>query len=100
MKDEVKMNSRAALDNALSPSSRSRGSLRKALLTPVVCSVLASFGIFGGIASLFVGMICVLIHGLVSHDHIFDQAGTVLLIIAIPMILIGSIFLDEIQGEK
>ena len=99
MKDEVKMNS-TSLDSGFAAERRSRRSLRKALLTPVVCSVLASFGIFGGIASLFVGLICVLIHGLVSRDHIFDQAGTVLLIIAIPMILIGSIFLDEIQGEK
>lgn len=99
MKDKVKMNS-TALDNALASSSGSRRSLRKALLTPIVCSVLASVGIFGGISSLFVGLICVILHGLVSRDRIFDQAGTVLLIIAIPMILIGSIFLDEIQGTK
>ncbi len=82
------------------PSPARRRSIRTALLTPVVCTIFATFGIFGGISSLFVGLICVLIHGLISQDRIFDQAGTVLLIIAIPMILIGSIFLDEIQGEK
>jgi cellulose synthase/poly-beta-1,6-N-acetylglucosamine synthase-like glycosyltransferase len=75
-------------------------SLRKTLLTPLVCSVLASFGIFGGISSLFVGIVFVVINSVVVGDSIFDRIGTLLLIFAIPMILIGSIFLDEIEGKK
>ncbi|MBK8466839.1 MAG: hypothetical protein IPL32_13500 [Chloracidobacterium sp.] len=71
--------------------------VRKKVLSPLVCSVLASFGIFGGISSLFVGVVCVVIHGLVSGDGVFDSVGTVLLIVAIPMILIGAIFLDKIE---
>ncbi len=69
--------------------------LRKALLTSAVCSTLAAFGIFGGISSLFVGLLCVVVHGFVSEDRAFDQVGTILLIIAIPLILTGSVFLDE-----
>ena len=76
-----------------------RSFLRKTLLTPLVCSILASFGIFGGISSLFVGIVCVLIHGMISRDRIFDEVGTILLIAAIPMILVGSVFLDEINNK-
>ena len=77
-----------------------RALIIKRLLTPIVCSVLASFGIFGGISSLFVGIGCVVVHGVISHDRVFDRVGTFLLMVAIPMILIGSIFLDEIEGKK
>ncbi|MEP6786806.1 MAG: hypothetical protein ABJB40_00140 [Acidobacteriota bacterium] len=77
-----------------------RGSVRRALLTPFVSSILASLGIFGGISALFVGIVSVIIHGVLSHDQIFDHVGTVLLIAAIPMILLGSLFVDEIQGKK
>jgi len=77
-----------------------RSRLRKALLTPMVCSVLASLGIFGGISSLFVGIVSVIIHSIVSGDTIFDRVATILLIAAIPMILIGSIFVDEIERKK
>ena len=66
----------------------------------MVCSILASLGIFGGISSLFVGIVSVIIHAMVSGDRIFDRVGTILLIVAIPMILIGSVFLDEIEGKK
>lgn len=70
------------------------------MLTPLVCSVLAAFGIFGGISSLFVGIVFVIIHSVVAGDRMFDQIGTLLLIVAIPMILVGSIFLDEIEEKK
>ena len=76
-----------------------RSSLRQKLLTPFVCSILASLGIFGGISSLFVGIVCVVVHAVFSHDRVFDRVGTVLLILAIPMILIGSVFLDEINNK-
>ena len=77
-----------------------RVSLRTKLLTPFVCSVLASIGMFGGLSALFTGIMCVILHGIVSQDMIFDRVGTVLLIVAIPMILIGSVFLDEIELRK
>ena len=63
-------------------------------------SILAAFGIFGGISSLFVGLVFVAIHGILSADVIFNKVGTGLLIVAIPMILLGSICLDEIDGKK
>lgn len=65
----------------------------------MACSILASLGIFGGISSLFVGLVCVVVHSVISNDKAFDSVGTVLLIVAIPMILLGSIFLDEINNK-
>ena len=80
--------------------SRVQRVLEKTIFRPLWCSVLASFGIFGGIASLFIGLLFVVLHGVVKDDQIFDKCGTDLLIVAIPMILVGSIFLDEVQRNK
>jgi hypothetical protein len=78
---------------------RPKNRLRAKILSPLVCSVGASIGIFGGISALFVGLVCVVIHAAVAGDIIFDRAGTTFLIVAIPAILIGSIFLDEIDHK-
>ena len=85
----------ATLTNMLDSEREHRRNAR--ILRPWICSIFASFGIFGGISCMFVGLICVVIHGVISHDKIFDSAGTVLLVVAIPMILIGSVFLDKIE---
>jgi hypothetical protein len=77
-----------------------RHAARKVFLNPFVCSVGASLGIFGGLSALFVGLVTIVIHGLVPGDIVFNKVGTILLICAIPMILIGSIFLDEIGKKK
>ena len=69
-------------------------------MTPLVCSVMASIGMFGGMSALFVGTMCVVFHGVLKQDLLFSDAGTALLIVAIPMILIGSVFLDEINLKK
>lgn len=74
--------------------------IKKSILKPLPCSILAATGIFGGIAALFIGLVCIVLHGIVPHDATFSQVGTVLLVVAIPMILIGSVFLDEIDGNK
>jgi hypothetical protein len=74
--------------------------LRNRLLNPLVCSVFASFGIFGGLSSLLIGFVCVLIHAAISDDTVFDQMGTILLIGAIPLIIFGSIFIDEIEKKE
>jgi H+/Cl- antiporter ClcA len=63
-------------------------------------SLLAVFGIFGGLSALFVGIVLVIIHGFMKSDAVFDRVGTGLLIVALPMILIGSIFLDLINDNK
>jgi len=99
MKIEMKMNS-TTLTSAGHPAPPIKMSLRKRILTPLICSVFAAVGIFGGISSLFAGLICVVVHSVISGDTVFDQAGTLLLIVAIPMILVGSVFLDEIGGQK
>jgi len=78
---------------------KQRGRLRQLVLRPVVCSVCASLGIFGGLSALFIGLVCVVIHAAVAGDRVFDRVGTFLLIVAIPVILIGSIFLDEMQTK-
>ena len=67
---------------------------------PLIFSVLASVGVFGGISALFVGLVFVVIHGILAADVIFDKVGTGLLIAALPMILLGSICIDEIEEKK
>lgn len=94
------MNSNVKTENSNAHTIKAKGRLRRTLLSPLFCSVMASFGIFGGISALFVGLICVVVHGLLAGDKAFDSVGTVLLISAIPMILVGSIFLDEIETNK
>ena len=74
--------------------------LHRTLLRPISATILAAIGIFGGVSALFIGLLCVVIHGLVASDRSFDRVGTVLLIIAIPLILIGSVFLDEVGGNQ
>lgn len=63
-------------------------------------AVLAILGIFGGISALFIGLVLVVIHGVLLGDTTFNQMGTGLLVVAIPMILIGSIFLDKIEEKN
>ena len=90
----------ATMGNSNVNEVNSTGRLRRAILNPLLCSVLASVGIFGGISALFSGLVCIVLHTIVAGDTAFDRVGTVLLIAAIPMILVGSIFLDEIEKRK
>ena len=89
-----------ALTNVLGEETSRREARRNGQIRPWIWSILASLGIFGGISSLFVGLVFVAIHGLLSTDTIFDRVGTGLLIVAIPMILIGSICVDKIEDKK
>lgn len=93
-KIESKIIEREDLDRR---ADRSGQRLRRIILSPLLCSALASVGIFGGISALFTGLVCVFLHVVVAGDKAFDSVGTVLLISSIPMILVGSIFLDEIE---
>ncbi len=99
MKSEIELKSTTLSDLQVSRP-RSRSSLGDALLSRTTCLILAFLGIFGGISSLIVGLICIVIHSVVSGDRVFDRIGTILLIVAIPMLLGGAIFLDEIEGKK
>ncbi len=99
MNSDEKVNT-SRIEASARENSRSAYRLRRSILSPLLCSVLATMGLFGGISALFSGLICVILHALVNNDTAFDSVGTVLLISAIPMILIGSIFLDEIEKSK
>lgn len=90
----------ATLTDLLDSERARRRPHRKAGLRPWVWSILASLGIFGGISALFIGLVFVVIHGVLSADVTFNRVGTGLLIVAIPMILLGSVCLDEIEGKK
>lgn len=79
---------------------RIRTALKKSILRPFPCAVLAATGIFGGLSALFIGLVCIVLHGIVPGDVMFSGVGTVLLVVAIPMILIGAVLLDEIEGNK
>jgi hypothetical protein len=72
---------------------------RRRFLSPLLCAIVAATGIFGGFLALFAGLVFVLIAA-ASGNRSYDQTGTTMLIVAIPAILIGSIFLDEIHETK
>lgn len=97
-KDKKMNNTKAGKFPAARPASGGR--LRKMVLNPVVCSVAATIGIFGGISSLIAGLLCISIHLFVASDVVFDGADTTLLILGIPLLLLGSVFLDEIETQK
>ncbi len=99
MKEDTKMNNAKV---GVFPASQTKvhSRLRKSILNPVVCSVGATLGIFGGVSSLVAGMVCISIHLFVAQDVVFDRAGTTLLILGIPLLLLGSVFLDEIETNK
>lgn len=82
------------------PNSKRRGKLRRTILTPMVSSIGAGIGIFGGIAALFSGLICCVIHELFWGDTVYNQVATTLLVMAIPMILLGSVLLDEVDAGR
>ena len=73
--------------------------MHRTVLRPLPCSILAATGIFGGLSALLTGLACVVLHAIVPGDSAFSSVGTILLVVAIPMILIGSIFLDEIGSN-
>jgi hypothetical protein len=60
-------------------------------------TVLGLLGILGGVSGLFAGMICVIIHLILLPEQTFDRVGTVLLIMAIPMLLAGSLCMGELE---
>lgn len=96
IKEVIKMNS--AKINVLPRSQTNpQGKLRKKILNPVVCAVGAALGIFGGLSSLVAGLFCISIHVFVANDVLFDRVGTTLLILGIPLLLMGAVFLDEIE---
>jgi len=99
MRHQIEFQS-SALTPPVRIAGRIRTALKKCILRPFPCSVLAATGIFGGLAALFVGIVCIVLHGIVPADVMFSRVGTVLLVVAIPMILMGSIFLDEIGKQK
>lgn len=99
MKSEIGLNAQALAKTSLSEVRRRRAKTNTRM-RPLAFSILAMSGIFGGTSALFVGIVCVIVHGAVSHDVVLNQVGTGLLIVAIPMILVGSIFLDKIEGKK
>lgn len=77
-----------------------RETLKRKSLRPLIYSVAALLGIFGGISAMFIGLVFVIVHGVLSGDIVFNRAGTVLLIVAIPMLLIGSVFADATERKN
>lgn len=77
-----------------------KGRLRKKILNPAVCSIGAAVGIFGGVSALITGLFCVLVHAALADDRAFGSVGTVLFMVAIPMLLMGSALMDEIDRRQ
>lgn len=98
MKEDPEMKSTETHTFPVAPAGTAKS--RKMLLTPDVCSIGATVCIFGGISSLVAGLICIAIHCVVPSDAVFANVGTGLLILGIPMLLVGSAFLDGIDKTR
>lgn len=99
MKENTEMN---MTETPAFPAATARTSVRsgRTKLTPAACSIGATVGIFGGISSLIAGLICIAVHCVVPSDVVFASVGTKLLILGIPMLLVGSGFLDAIDKTR
>ena len=94
MQSNVKPDAMQIIDSP--PSLTHAGTSRSRILSPLICTIGASVGVFGGFAMLLTGLVFAVISA-ASSDRSFDRAGTILLIAALPAILIGAMFLDEIN---
>lgn len=74
--------------------------LRNHLLGSLVCSIGAALGIFGGIAFIVFGLLCVVIQWMIGRDTVLDNVGAFMLIVAIPMMMLGAAFMDEYEKKK
>lgn len=55
--------------------------------------------LFAGFATPFVGLILLIFHE-IFNDGLLNRIGTVLMIVSIPLILLGSILMDLIDGKN
>lgn len=59
-----------------------------------------AFGcLFAGFVTPFVGLIFLILHEM-FNDGLLNRIGTVLMIVSIPLILLGSILMDLIDGKN
>jgi len=59
-----------------------------------IWSGLACACLIGGISAPLLGLALIIIHTILVNDNLFNQIGTGLMIISIPLLLMGSHFLD------
>jgi peptidoglycan biosynthesis protein MviN/MurJ (putative lipid II flippase) len=58
-----------------------------------------AFGcLIGGFAAPLVGLMLLIFHEM-FNDDLLNRIGTVLMIVSIPLILVGSIFMDSVDGN-
>ncbi len=66
----------------------------------ILFSALAAAFLGGGFAAPFFGLVFFIFHSLRLSEELFSKIGTFLMIIAIPMMLCGSHFLDKLEEQK
>ena len=55
--------------------------------------------LFGGFASSGIGFVLLIFHE-IFNDSVLNSIGTVLMIVSIPLILLGSVFMDSVDGSR
>lgn len=73
------MNSNVNRENSIVQDIVRQGSSRPMVVSPFFCSIAAGFGVLGGISALFIGLLCVLVHGLFPTETAFDTVLTFLM---------------------
>lgn len=73
---------------------------RRIALSPLFYELLAFISFVSGILSIIVGQIFSILSRLYQDMHGIGTIGTILLVIAIPLLLLGAVFLDKAEESK
>ena len=55
--------------------------------------------LFAGFATPLVGLVLLIFHE-IFNDGLLNRIGTVLMIVSIPLILLGSVLMDSVDGKN
>lgn len=69
-------------------------------ITTLMLSVFVFMFLGLGTVAPLVGLALIVIHSVIPEDRILADIGTVLMIVSIPMLLLGSHFMDLVDKRK
>ena len=65
-----------------------------------MCTISAFLMFCAGLSLPFIGLALIVVHSFIPSDTLLSRAGTVAMILSIPMLLAGSHLIDLIDGPR
>lgn len=62
--------------------------------------LIAFLGGFGGLLFILIGFVFLIVHSIVKDDSIFDEIGTILILLSYPLLFIGGHFMDKVWEKR